>query len=57
MPADAREQAAVKRARAERVRRQADMLSPPDRVRLRQYAEELEAEAIELERKAPKNRD
>lgn len=45
-----REQAGSKRAIAERARFHADQLCGADQERLRQYADELEAEAVELER-------
>lgn len=50
MAPNPREQAEAKRTIAVRARMHAEILSPPDKARLQQYADELEAEAAALER-------
>jgi hypothetical protein len=53
MPATLTDQAIATRALSRRARRLATTLSAPDDVeRLQRYAEELEAQAVDLERRA-----
>lgn len=54
MTPNPRERAEAKRTIAGRARMHAEMLLPPDKDRLQQYADELDAEAVELERKTVK---